>query len=84
MILPTRRQSILSLNSLLDRSLLLLIKVFIIPCTRVFMATEARRYGGRLFLGDRDVRVTLLRAWVSLSFFEKIKVLYNLTRMVSP
>eukprot|EP00039_Didymoeca_costata_P027195 m.17722 g.17722 ORF g.17722 m.17722 type:complete len:326 (-) comp6092_c0_seq1:113-1090(-) len=41
-------------------------------------AQEAKQYGGMLVLGDRDVNVTLLRAWRSMTTWEQLKLLYEL------
>lgn len=44
---------------------------------------EAAKYGGKVALGDREVAVTLNRAWRALSLWEKLKLGYGLLRDVS-
>ncbi|OGR04021.1 MAG: conjugal transfer protein TraB [Deltaproteobacteria bacterium RIFOXYA12_FULL_61_11] len=40
--------------------------------------TSAKEHGAELVLIDRDVNITLARAWNSLSFFSRLKLLANL------
>ncbi|KZV40316.1 traB domain-containing protein-like [Dorcoceras hygrometricum] len=39
---------------------------------------EAKKYGGRVILGDRPVQVTLRRTWVKMPLWHKTKLLYSL------
>eukprot|EP00041_Stephanoeca_diplocostata_P011369 m.187570 g.187570 ORF g.187570 m.187570 type:complete len:339 (+) comp18506_c0_seq8:291-1307(+) len=39
---------------------------------------EAVKYGGKVALGDRDVAITLNRAWRALSLWEKLKLAWGL------
>jgi len=41
-------------------------------------AQEAFKYGGLVILGDRDVNVTLWRAWRALTVWDRIRLLYYL------
>lgn len=37
---------------------------------------EARKYGGKVILGDRPVNITLRRTWASMTMWHKIKFIY--------
>jgi pheromone shutdown-related protein TraB len=51
----------------------------ILPGTELLAATEvAQRLGIEIALCDRDVRVTLRRAWASMGFFKKSTLVSNL------
>lgn len=40
-------------------------------------AQEAKKIMSTIYLGDRDVSITLRRAWHSLSWWQRIKLLYG-------
>ncbi|GLT96574.1 hypothetical protein SLE2022_141850 [Rubroshorea leprosula] len=39
---------------------------------------EARKYGGKIILGDRPVQITLRRTWAKMPLWHKTKLLYSL------
>ncbi|ANM62998.1 TraB family protein [Arabidopsis thaliana] len=39
---------------------------------------EANKYGGRVFLGDRSVQITLQRTWGKMPLWHKIKLVYSI------
>ncbi|GLT25921.1 hypothetical protein SLA2020_010190 [Shorea laevis] len=39
---------------------------------------EARKYGGKIILGDRSVQITLRRTWAKMPLWHKTKLLYSL------
>ncbi|CAN6571626.1 unnamed protein product [Malus baccata var. baccata] len=39
---------------------------------------EARKYGGKVILGDRPVQITVGRTWAMMPLWHKIKLLYSL------
>ncbi|XP_073155709.1 uncharacterized protein [Henckelia pumila] len=39
---------------------------------------EAKKYGGKVILGDRSVQVTLRRTWAKMPLWHKTKLLYSL------
>jgi len=41
---------------------------------------EGIKIGAKIVLGDRPLEITLKRAWVSLSFFEKVKLIWRLMK----
>ena len=49
-----------------------------VPGQEMLQAIQsAEAVGAELVLADRDIRITLRRTWDSLSFFEKIKLLFQ-------
>ncbi|XP_050380170.1 uncharacterized protein LOC126797565 [Argentina anserina] len=39
---------------------------------------EAKKYGGKIILGDRPVQITLRRTWAKMPLWHKIKLIYSI------